>query len=294
MEPLTLPAVFESADLASLKAQKTYLWLFRGTLLLLIVGAFLGSVSSSSPSWQHTSRLSSAIILGVSVLLGVTLKLLAPEKSWFGARAVAESVKSVSWRYAVGGEPFAMSVEARAADERFNVEVRTILNAKRDLGWNFATVTGGPQITPEMRAWRGRSMPERLQLYIEKRVKKQRQWYGDKATGNGKRHLAWFGIATFAQIAAVISAIVMIQVTNGPINPTGAFSAISAAAVAWSQMKRHQDLAQSYGLAAHELGLIEGEAEHVKTESDLSAFVANAENAISREHTMWAARRDVG
>jgi hypothetical protein len=86
----------------------------------------------------------------------------------------------------------------------------------------------------------------------------------------------------------------MIRVMDSPINPTGTFSTLAAAAMAWLQVKRYQELAQSYLLAAHELGLIEAQSLHVHTEVELSAFVANAENAISREHTMWVARRDVG
>ena len=96
----------------------------------------------------------------------------------------------------------------------------------------------------------------------------------------------------------------MIVFADALINLTGAFSAVAAASMAWLQMKRYQDLAQAYALVAHELGLIEVQAEDVRRlietqaqrvhrEEHLASFVANAENAISREHTMWVARRDV-
>jgi hypothetical protein len=58
----------------------------------------------------------------------------------------------------------------------------------------------------------------------------------------------------------------------------------------WTQLKKNDQLAQSYGLAAQELLLISGQAIEIKTNEELSAYVVNSENAISREHTMWLAR----
>ena len=60
----------------------------------------------------------------------------------------------------------------------------------------------------------------------------------------------------------------------------------------WIQMKRHSELTASYNLAAHEIGIIKGNAESVKTEADFSDFVNEAELAFSREHTQWVARKD--
>jgi hypothetical protein len=74
MSPVAFPAFFYSANSASIKAQKTYLWLFRSTLLLLIFGALLGSISATSTGWQQGSRVLSAILLGLSFLLSSTLK----------------------------------------------------------------------------------------------------------------------------------------------------------------------------------------------------------------------------
>lgn len=109
MNATAFPALFKAADSASRKAQTTYLRLFRVALLLLICGAILASVSASSATWHQISAVIGAALIGISLIVSTALKILAPEKVWFGARAVAESVKSISWRYIVGGSPIALT-----------------------------------------------------------------------------------------------------------------------------------------------------------------------------------------
>ena len=58
------------------------------------------------------------------------------------------------------------------------------------------------------------------------------------------------------------------------------------------QAKRFSELASSYTLAAHEIALIREQSFLPKTETEFSLFVSDAENAFSREHTQWVARRD--
>jgi hypothetical protein len=51
-------------------------------------------------------------------------------------------------------------------------------------------------------------------------------------------------------------------------------------------------VAQSYAIATMDLGLIQEQGARIEGDAQLAAFVADAENAISREHTLWVARRD--
>ena len=59
------------------------------------------------------------------------------------------------------------------------------------------------------------------------------------------------------------------------------------------QAKRYSELAASYALTAHEISLIREQALNPSTEEEFSKFVSDAENAFSREHTQWSARRDI-
>lgn len=62
------------------------------------------------------------------------------------------------------------------------------------------------------------------------------------------------------------------------------------AATAVSQLNRNDELSRTYGLALQELSLIDGLAEGVETETQLTSIVTDVESAISREHTLWLAK----
>jgi hypothetical protein len=57
------------------------------------------------------------------------------------------------------------------------------------------------------------------------------------------------------------------------------------------QVKKFNELAAAYTVAAHEIGLIRPKLDDVSTEAELSDFITDAELAFSREHTLWVARR---
>jgi len=76
------------------------------------------------------------------------------------------------------------------------------------------------------------------------------------------------------------------------VNLTGLFAAMANAFVAWPQVKQHESVAQAYAIATMDLGLIQEQGARIEGDAQLAAFVADAENAISREHTLWVARRD--
>lgn len=74
--------------------------------------------------------------------------------------------------------------------------------------------------------------------------------------------------------------------------PTDVFIAVAASILTWMQAKRFTELSASYTLTANEIALIREEAFNLNREEDLSKFVGDAENAFSREHTQWEARKD--
>ena len=66
-------------------------------------------------------------------------------------------------------------------------------------------------------------------------------------------------------------------------------AALMASGAAWLATKQHSNLAASYAIAADELREIAAQAVGEGSESAWAAYVADAEEAISREHTMWLA-----
>ena len=129
-------------------------------------------------------------------------------------------------------------------------------------------------------------------MYVLERISHQRRWYGIQAKLNRSAENKYFALIAFSQLCALVAAMVLVEWPGSKIKLTGLFTSVAAAFIAWLQIKQHKELSQSYSVAELELSFIQEQAQFVKNDRDLSKFVADAENAISREHTLWIARRD--
>jgi hypothetical protein len=83
----------------------------------------------------------------------------------------------------------------------------------------------------------------------------------------------------------------VVAITGTRVDLISVLAAVSAAATAWTQLGRHDELAKSYGLAAHELMVLHSRLELADSEEAFRQGVEETESAISREHTMWMAKR---
>ena len=292
-----LPALFTAAEGAAIEAKRNYLRLTIGDLGLLVLGTLLLSI-------QLSSEVGRVLVgfLAVTCFIGsfvVTIRILEAqhEKVWYGARAVAETVKTLSWKYMTCSEPFTSKLSSSEADEEFISKLTKILSERGGVLWSFnGDLATGSEITDTMRKIRSLDLEKRKQIYLEQRINDQRRWYGHNAKQNKVNALRWFSAVLLAQLLAVLFTVVFTIAIVGrfelPINFAHVFSSVAIAFLAWIQVKQHQELAQSYGVTAHELGLIAEQISYIKTEEELCKFVSESENAISREHTLWVARRE--
>jgi hypothetical protein len=267
--------------------------LVRADLVLLVIAAALGAFQVSTRALSTTLSLLALATLTVSIVITLVIKERKPEREWYGARAVAESVKSLAWKYMAGSEPFLTSLPPTEVDAMFSQALSSILENKRELSWEPGGLeSANAQITEAMRMVRGLSLAERRDVYIQCRAKDQREWYSNRAISNRILRLRWFNAMIVCQGASIILAGVAAAFSGLLLSVVGVLTSLSASLLAWMQVKQYQELSQSYSIAAHELGLISAQLEHKQSEVDFSTFVADAESAMSREHTLWAARRD--
>ena len=289
----SFPSLFQAADQAAIKAQKNHLRLMFFDIVLMMMAAALSVYAFSGATMKILIASVSALLLTISIGLTFILKIVKYDKTWYDGRAVAESVKTLSWRYMTCAEPFPEKKARADIDNHFTMNLLALLKDRKEL---YAFLGGDygqkPQITDDMRDMRELSTIERRDLYLTRRIMEQRMWYGHKCEFNKNRERIWFTVIVITQLLAVIAAILVIPFPDSPLNLTGLFTTIAASAIAWLQLKQHQGLSQAYGLAAQELGIIAEKAYHIQTDNELSDFVADSENAVSREHTMWMARRD--
>ena len=288
-----LPPLYDAADRSSTEAQALFLRLTRGRLLGLIGAAFFGIYTwkwgGSGIDW---SGVLGSLCFVLALFVELFLYRLKPEQTWYQARAVAESVKDLSWKYAVGGEPFNIAADTEIDfNDLFLGRLNSLLEVVKDLDF-IAPTSSEAQISQKMRDMRASPFDERKANYEKGRIADQQNWYQAKATRNRERAGGWtlsmlfFEIAGFA--GGFLKALGLIQ------GDLLTFSTIIVASIAaWLQTKQHRTLATAYAIAALELSSVRAKIAAQNTEAEWAKFVSDAEEAISREHTLWKASRGV-
>ena len=288
MPTLTYPALYEAADAASLAGQQAYKWL---------VMADLGLLGTAG----HRFRQSGCSAVGGELESGhrrrvagdrLRRQVRQPQQRgydalWFDGRAVAETVKSATWRYAMGAR---LLVGVERADAAFVALLRETMQARASMPHLHHLPTESRQMPKGWtmsapRRWRrGGRCTWRSGAEPGDMVRQQgrRPTPAPPAAGSGRAWRRnwprwWWPSPSSCRPDA--------------LDVVAVFTTFAAAIAAWTQFRRHDELSKSYSLAAHELAFLRAEVEDAGNERTFRKAVDDTESAISREHTMWMAKR---
>jgi len=283
------PALYQAANNASLKAQEDYLRSVKGFVALSVIGAGLSVAGIQSKE----AAIIAAIVFLTAMFLSIYIAVKKNEGVWYRARAIAESIKTSTWRFMMLTEPFDASQELNLAKSNFRILLQKILNEHKDLAHELAgQFSLEAQISQKMEEVRSTPLDERKNIYLKDRIEDQRKWYTDKSKYNKKWGTIWFWIMIALQGVAIILTLMRVAYPCWNYWPTEIFVVAAAGIFTWIQLKRFRELAASYGLAAHEIGVAMGALDVVESEDAFSDFVRDTENAFSREHTQWVAKKE--
>lgn len=280
-----LPGAWKNADNESKRGQELTLWLTG-----IKIGGGLASAVGGVFSW-HLGHLDLAawLILGgfvAAFICELFVLGLKPERTWYEGRAVAESIKTLAWRYAVCADPFPKRMTSSEAESKFRQRVSSITNQMSD---RIIFDHSDSVITSGMRTLRKLSFTERRDAYIQGRTLEQQQWYSKKARANQQRATVSWMLLTLVEVTAIVLAAGHVF-GKWNINFAGLLADIISAVTAWVAVKQFSPLASAYSVATKELGIQASKLETVN-ETDWPIVAADAEEAISREHTTWLASR---
>ena len=113
-------------------------------------------------------------------------------------------MKTLAWRYAVGGHPFIVDTPDEESDALFVQRCRDIM---RDLDTLDLAADGASQITDDMRRLRAAQLQTRKDAYERGRIADQQAWYSARATWNQKRRVAWQLALMLLEIGGLLAAI---------------------------------------------------------------------------------------
>lgn len=283
----SLPGLYQSANQASLDAQNVYFRALRWYLLLLILAAF---VSYARPADAVGALISASLFL-VTLGILVFIRVKRPDDVWYNGRAVAESVKTISWRWMMRAEPYEDNENIEIVSRAFISDLKSILEQNRSLSHSLQSGSAvNAPISERMQEIRELTVADRLAVYVEHRVTNQANWYWMKSRLNKRRAQQWFWVSVALHAAAILMLLYRIKEPSLML-PVEVMATAAGATLTWLQAKKHNELNSAYALAAHEIVLIKGESASVREEAELSEFVTNSESAFSREHTQWVARK---
>lgn len=280
------PALYQSASDLSRTSQNAFYRAFLGHMTLLAIASAISVINSPS---QNIAILQSIVLIG-ALSCAIYLYFVRPDRHWYSGRAVAESIKTITWRYVSRAEPFGNTDEIDR--HSFGLKLKAIVDQNKDIAGLLTTHLEGVQISNEMERLRRAPTNERLDYYRTYRIVDQQSWYAKKSAVN-RRMVDKFFIVLLSIIGiAIFFSISKVRFPTAPYWPTDFFVTVAAGLLSWIQAKRFQELSASYALAAHEISLIREQSGKAMNDDELSKFVGDAENAFSREHTQWIARKD--
>jgi hypothetical protein len=284
-----MPAVFDVANQAAMEGRDETKRFVRWELRLGVLAASMGVLT-----WR-VSEADLDVFAGIGTVAFLLAAVLAlghavsrPEQRWYRGRAAAESAKTLAFRYAVGGDPFPTGEEQEVADDRLLRRFADVVKLLSTLELPSPSA-GAAHLTPTMRAIRQSDFHTRRGHYKRQRIDNQCTWYSNRSRQHRRSAKRWAIVAIAAHVAGVCAGALRFFGAID-VDLLGLAAAVAAAAAAWTQLLQHRTLATSYSLAALELERIRDGLVHV-TEDEWPLYVSDAEDAISREHTLWLARR---
>jgi hypothetical protein len=283
------PALEGAAEAASAESQRTFLRLNIAQLTLLSAVAFLSGLSFSRPACDRPLAWTVCGMMLVTLCVSTALRLGKFDDRWFRCRAFAENLKSIIWRFVMTSP-----IAADDAEAIYLSEVRELKKRLPDLEKEFIVHGGsGDLITAWMRTTQALPISSKTALYRKDRLEDQITWYSEKASQNARSETRWFWFVFVVEFVAILCAAYQAWQLK-EMNLVGGVASIGTAVIAWSQIKRFSDLDTSYAIAAGDLRSIGTARQKVETQVQLDLFVHEVETAVSREHSMWLARRVIG
>lgn len=307
------PSLFAAAERTSSRSQHRSLRVAQidiSTIVLTAVMATLTGIigaltvdashSVASLTWNQVK-----LIIGWVVAVLTVISLLKPaifgrltfNKEWYGGRAVAEAVKTATWRYMMQTTPF----DEHDAEKRFISALQDDLKAYGDLPLSVAAITlDEGQITPCMHQIRALPLEERKRYYLQNRIEDQIAYYARRSAQYERTSQRWGRVSITFRLATLAAAVLRILPwwfdPNSHIGLVdaaliGLFAALSAATAALRTLDKHDELCKVYAQVAEKLRMLRPSLQGAENNSAFSQAVDQVEDILSGENTSWAAKR---
>ncbi|MEU5374461.1 DUF4231 domain-containing protein [Streptomyces sp. NPDC002387] len=282
-----LPPLFRVSDRRALARQGESFRAVRTQLVVLLMAAAAAMLAEHLHS--HIPAAIAAVLYALTIAIGLRTSRRRARAHWQAHRAVAELLKSLAWQYMVHGGPFHSRVANPEALFAERLEER--LRELRKVGWederNGAGARGAGQITPVMRAVRGKPYEVRRDIYLRDRLLEQHDWYKRRAAQTHRSSVRWSSVTAVLSLLALLAAVLRAAGVIEGWDLTGLLSAGAAAGVAWQEVRRHRPLTYAHSLVEQDLETLRITMSTTVTEERWAEAVEQAERLVSPQHSDW-------
>jgi hypothetical protein len=287
MEDKDYPNYFIAGDRASLEAQRKYICLSRVGLIITFIASFI-----SIFEWEYKYHII-LILFFLTFIISIILKEKSYGDIWYNGRALAESCKTLTWRFMMNSELFEKDLSEKQASENFYNNIESIVKEIKDVSKNISIDDDTTIITDKMKKIRQSDLKKRKDFYLNYRINNQIIWYSKKEKLNAFYNNLYYYIMIISYVLSFMAISYLICDSILKFNFIGVFTTFSASIFSWMQLKKYRENKDAYRIALNELNIIKGRFKTIESEEDFVKFVLDSENAMSREHTLWLAQRRV-
>ncbi|NOD99839.1 DUF4231 domain-containing protein [Ruegeria sp. HKCCD6228] len=292
MDNQDFPAVYRAADQEAGRTQSLYflmLWaqylcLFLASALTLFAGYLDQTLLLVGYFFLLVSGAAAALVLGAA----------KPNQNWYRFRALAESCKTLSWRYMMGAAPFAPNFQTSETSALFAKRLHELVTFQPlDSARLIRIEDADEQATPRMQKIQIEPFEKRKAIYLEHRIENQLKWYKEKAKANQRAFKKSLFVIVFVYLTAMgATALQFYQpLAEGKVLWVAEpLLVLVASLLGYAQAKRYSELSASYALTALEIQKLRTEFLPINDDATFRSYVNIAEDAFSREHTQWIAR----
>lgn len=177
---MDLPDSYYIYDESAITTQRKHFYLILYELIQLVIVAVLSLVISLCQN--ETISTTGFLLIFIIFLVGIIIQFHYSKKQfggeWFEFRAVAESIKSLAWQYAVGCGNFC---EENNAEKLFFQQIKQI-KERYNINPDPKTTSSGilDEIKQSMEKIRKMEWEEKRGTYITERIDDQITWYTNK------------------------------------------------------------------------------------------------------------------
>ena len=244
------------------------------------------------PAHDDESKRLSAILLALlfAIELGIRyyIHFSKLQDDWYYGRAVAESIKTMTWKFAM--RP-AKKESQNSHEEQFNQQIFNVLKIWEGLRPNLKESDAENFVSQNLAEVKSKvDWQKKREYYRRGRILNQQKWYKERAAKNKELGKQYFALTILCYALAMVLSILYINNLDH-WNFVPLITVIASAMISWTQLNHFRDLNNAYTVARIEIEEILKQMANA-TEDDFYELVEDAENAFSREHTLWMARKD--